>query len=279
MTRQPVSGEAVTRIGSGVYDFGFADLSVLMEFNQKNPTLAGRGVYMLYYRSPLCVGFLAKSGIAKASDLTGRKIGAAATDGAYRLFPAFAAKTGLQAKDISWDMVGLQLREAVLSRGDVEAILGFDSTMYFGLQKAGVKPEEIKFLYYSDAGLDLYGNAIVASRKILDTSPDAVRKFVAATARGWQEAVANPDAAIAALKKRSELINVGLETDKLRWLIKNQIVTDESRKSGLGVISAERLSASIATVAPAYGLPGIPKVEDLFDASFLPSAEIRKLPL
>ena len=30
------SGEAVTRIGSGTYDFGFGDINVLMEFNAKN---------------------------------------------------------------------------------------------------------------------------------------------------------------------------------------------------------------------------------------------------
>ena len=273
------SGEAVTRIGSNVYDFGFADLNVLMEFNQKNPGQAGRSVYMLYYRSPLCVAYLAKTPITKPSDLAGRKIGAAAPDGAYRLFPAYVAKTGLVAKDIVWDMVGLQLREAVLSRGDVEAILGFDSTMYFGLQKAGVKAEDIKFLYYSDVGLDLYGNSIVASKKILETNPEAVRKFVAATARGWQDAIANPDAAIAALKKRAELTNVAIETEKLKWLIKNQVVTDESRKSGLGVVSPERLAASIATVAPAYGLPTIPNPSDIFDASYLPEEAIRRLPI
>ena len=46
-------------------------------------------------------------------------------------------------------------------------------------------------------------------------------------------------------------MSVGLETDKLRWLIKNQISTDESRKSGLGAVSMERLTAAIGVVAPA----------------------------
>lgn len=35
------SGDAVTRIGSGAYDFGFGDINVMMEFNAKNPANAG----------------------------------------------------------------------------------------------------------------------------------------------------------------------------------------------------------------------------------------------
>jgi NitT/TauT family transport system substrate-binding protein len=272
------SGEAVSRVGSGVYDLGIGDINVMSEFNAKNPASAIRNVYMLYTRSPLCVGTLTKSGIVAPQDLAGRKIGAAATDGAYRLFPAYARTAGIDASAISWDMVGLQLREAVLSRGDVDAILGFDSTMFFGLQKTGIKPEDIRFLYYSDVGLDLYGNGIMVSQKMRADNPDAVRRFVAVTARAWQAAIADPSAAIAALQKHSPLINPALELDKLRWLIKNQLVTDESKADGLGGIRPERLAKALATVTATFGLPVALKPEDVFDPAFLPSADLRKVP-
>src|ERR1700730_8684873 len=71
------SGEAVTRVASGTYDFGFGDINVLMEFNAKNPDNAAKAVYMLYYRSPLSVGSFAKAGINNAAELTGKKIGRA----------------------------------------------------------------------------------------------------------------------------------------------------------------------------------------------------------
>jgi NitT/TauT family transport system substrate-binding protein len=272
------SGEAVSRVGSGVYDFGIGDINVMAEFNAKNPASAIHDVYMLYDRSPLCVGTLTKSGITKPTDLAGRKIGAAATDGAYRLFPAYAKTAGLDPSAIAWDMVGLQLREAVLSRGDVDAILGFDSTMFFGLQKTGIKVEDIRFLYYSDAGLDLYGNGIMASQKILANNPDAVKRFVAVTARAWQAAIAEPEAAIAALQKHSPLINPALELDKLRWLIKNQLFTAESKADGLGGVRPERLAKALATVTATYGLPVALKPEDVFDPAFLPSADLRRVP-
>ena len=39
------SGEAVTRIGSGTYEFGFGDINVLLDFNAKNPANAGKAGY------------------------------------------------------------------------------------------------------------------------------------------------------------------------------------------------------------------------------------------
>src|SRR4051794_33398430 len=105
------SGEAVTRVASGTYDFGFGDINVLMEFNAKNPDSAPKAVYMLYYRSPLSVGSFAKAGINKAADLTGRKIGGALTDGAYKLFPAYARLTDVKPDSIQWQYGDLRLRE------------------------------------------------------------------------------------------------------------------------------------------------------------------------
>jgi NitT/TauT family transport system substrate-binding protein len=146
------------------------------------------------------------------------------------------------------------------------------------LQKAGIKPEDIRFLYYSDAGLDFYGNGLMVSEKMRSSNPDAVKRFVAASARGWQAAIADPTAAIAALQKHSPLINPALELDKLRWLIKNQLVSAESTADGLGGVRAERLAKALETLAATYKLPATPKPEDVFDPSFLPSADLRKLP-
>jgi NitT/TauT family transport system substrate-binding protein len=272
------SGEAVTRIGSNTYDFGFGDINVLMDFNAKNPANAGRAVYMLYYRSPLSVGTFAKTGITKPADLNSKKIGGALSDGAYKLFPAYAKLASINAGSIQWQFGDLRLRETLMLKGDVDAILGFDSTMYFNFVRQGIAPGDIKFLYFSDAGLNIYGNAILASKKIIEGNPAAVRGFIAATAKGWRDAIANPTAAIAALKKRSSLVDEKLETAKLEWLIKNQLVTDESKADGLGGVRADRFASSLTTVGSAFELPKIPTPAEVFAADFLPDAAIRKLP-
>lgn len=272
------SGEAVSRVGSGVYDAGIGDINSMAEFNAKNPSAAIRCVYMVYFRSPLSVGTLAKSGITKPADLAGKTIGAAAPDGAYRLFTTYAKFAGLDPASVKWNMVGLQLREAVLVGGNADAILGFDSTMYFGLVKAGIAPADIRFLYYSDVGLDLYGNGILLSQKLRTGNPEAAKAFVAVSARAWQAAAADPKAAIAALKAHAPLINAELEEEKLRWLITKQLTTPESLANGLGGIETARLAKSMEAIALGFGLPAVPKPEDVFDAAFLPPAALRKLP-
>src|SRR5579862_2982247 len=272
------SGEAVTRIGSGDYDFGFGHINVLMEFNAKNPDNAGKAVYMLYYRSPLSVGSFTKAGINKPSDLNGKKLGGALTDGAYKLFPAYSKLAGINVDSIQWQYGDLRLRETLLLKGDVDGILGFDSTMYFNLVRQGISPEDIKFLYFSDVGLNIYGNAIIASKKILSTDPKAVRGFVVATAKGWRDAIAHPAEAIAALKKRSALVDEKLELAKLEWLIKNQLVTEESKADGLGGVREERLATSFETVSKAFGLPKVVLPAQVYTADYLPDPGIRKLP-
>lgn len=272
------SGQAVTRIGSGTYDFGFGDINVLLDFNAKNPDAAGRAVYMIYYRSPLSIGSFAKAGINKPSDLPGKKLGGSLGDGAYKLWPAYTNVTGIKPDSVTWSYGDLRLREAMLLKGDVDGILGFDSTMYFNLVRQGIKPSDIKFLYYSDAGMDLYGNAILASKKVMAERPNVVKGFVKATAKGWQDAIKDPKAAIAALKKHSSLVDEAIETEKLEWLIKNQITTPESKADGVGNVRAERFGKSVAMVAKAFELPKAITPAEVFDASYLPDASIRKLP-
>jgi NitT/TauT family transport system substrate-binding protein len=269
--------ESVGRVGSGAYDFGVCDINVLMDFAAKNPDKTPSSVYMLYYRSPLCAISFTKAGITKPSDFVGKTIGAAVTDGAYRLFPAFCKQTGLDPNAVKWKFVDLRLRESLLLRGDVDAILGFDSTSYFNLIKAGAKPADVSFLYYSDAGLPLYSNSLIASKKMIDTSPEVIRRFLTATSRAWQSTIADPAGAIAALQKKESLIDVALENERLGWVIKNQAVTAESRASGLGAVDPARLANSIQIVKDGFDLPAAPPANLVFNPSFLPDMEVRKI--
>ncbi|MDB6001075.1 MAG: taurine transporter permease, partial [Rhizobacter sp.] len=56
------SGAAVTRVASGSYDMGFADLAALMEFYGNNPTAPNKpvAVMMVYNNTPAAVLTLKK---------------------------------------------------------------------------------------------------------------------------------------------------------------------------------------------------------------------------
>ncbi len=86
------SGGTVTRVASGAYDMGFADMAALMEFHANNPTAPNKpvAVMMVYNNTPAAVLALKKSGIKTPADLNGKKMGAPVFDAGRKAFPIFA---------------------------------------------------------------------------------------------------------------------------------------------------------------------------------------------
>jgi len=83
------SGGTVTRVASGTYDMGFADLAALMEFHANNPTAPNKpvAVMMVYNNTPAAVLALKKSGIKTPADLNGKKMGAPVFDAGRKAWP------------------------------------------------------------------------------------------------------------------------------------------------------------------------------------------------
>ena len=204
------SGGTVTRIASGSYDMGFADMAALMEFHANNPDAPNKpvAVMMVYNNTPAAAFALKKSGIAKPGDLTGKKLGAPVFDAGRRAFPIFAKANGIG--NVAWTSMDPPLRETMLVRGDVDAITGFSFTSLLNLEARGVKPQDVNVMNYADYGVKLYGNAIIASPKLIKENPAAVKAFLVAFAKGAKDVMANPAAAIEYVKQRDGIVNVPL---------------------------------------------------------------------
>lgn len=82
----------MTRVTSGAYDIGFADLAALMEFHANTVDAPNKpvAVMMVYNDTPASVTVLKKSGIETPADLSGKKFGAPVFDAGRRAFPIFA---------------------------------------------------------------------------------------------------------------------------------------------------------------------------------------------
>ena len=99
------SGGAVTRVASGTYDMGFADLASLMEFHANNPDAPNKpvAVMVVYNNTPASVMSLKKTGIKTPADLNGKKLGAPGFDAGRRAFPIFSkAKTSALCSGSPW---------------------------------------------------------------------------------------------------------------------------------------------------------------------------------
>ena len=273
------SGGTVTRVASGTYDMGFADLAALMEFHANNPDAPNKpvAVMMVYNNTPAAVMALKKSGIKTPADLNGKKLGAPVFDAGRRAFPIFAKANNISG--VQWTAMDPPLRETMLARGDVDAITGFSFTSLLNLEARGVKLEDVVTLPYPSYGVKLYGNVIIASPKMIKENPAAVKAFLTAFTKGVKDTIAKPEAAIETLKARDGIINSALETRRLQLAIDSVVASPDARAEGFGQVVPGRLALMASQVSDAFNTKTRVNPDAVWNASFLPSkAELNVLP-
>ena len=273
------SGGTVTRVASGTYDMGFADMAALMEFHANNPDAANKpvAVMMVYNNTPAAVLALKKSGITKPTDLNGKKLGAPGFDAGRKAFPIFAKANGISG--VQWTSMDPPLRETMLVRGDIDAITGFSFTSLLNLEARGIKAEDVVVLPFPAHGVKLYGNVIIVSPKMLKENPAAVKAFLSAFAKGAKEVMANPDPSIEYVKARDGIINVDLEKRRLRLAIDAVVASPDARAEGFGVVVPGRLALMASQVSDAYGTKTRIDPSAVWTDTMLPAkAELNILP-
>ncbi|MGI9135133.1 MAG: ABC transporter substrate-binding protein [Rhodoferax sp.] len=273
------SGGTVTRVASGAYDMGLADLAALMEFHANNPDAPNKpvAVMMVYNDTPASVMALKKSGIKTPADLVGKKLGAPVFDAGRRAFPIFAKANSIQG--VQWTSMDPPLRETMLVRGDVDAITGFTFTSLLNLEARGVKAEDVVVMPYPEYGVKLYGNAIIVSPRLIKENPAAIRAFLVAFTKGVREVLANPAAAIADVKARDGIINTELETRRLKLAIDTVVNSPNARAEGFGQVSAPRLALMASQVSDAFNTKTRVNPDAVWSSAFLPGkTELAVLP-
>ena len=273
------SAATVTRIMGGAYDAGFGDANAIIQNAALRPADAPLMVYMIYSKAPFALLVKASSPIKTIADIAGRKLGSPAGGAALKLFPLLARKNGLDAAKVEVINMAPNLQEQMLIRGDVDISALFTATSYMNLVAIKQDPDkDFRWIYYSDAGLDLYSNGIMVSQKLAKEKPEAVKGLVRAIARAMKDCIANPDAAIELLAKQEPLLNKEIEKRRLIYVVKTLIATQEASELGVGDIKDARMSEAIATIAAAYELPKSPAVGDVFSRAFLPPKAERTIP-
>ena len=268
---------SITRIASGVYQLGLGDISSLVEFNAQNPgTPMVQAVYQYYNRAPFVIIGRKDRGISSDfKSLQGKKVAAAAVESTRRAWPMVARKQGMKPDAFQWQTTDFSARDNVMVRGDVDAATYFhDSAISLF---ARMKPDELSVLKYADAGVNLYGNAILASSNLIAQNPKAVAAFLRASNRAIVETFANPAPSIAAMRQREPILDAKIELD--RWAITAQYVgAPDTRGHGLGDIRKLLLEQQVDEVAEVFALKTKPFADAIFNSSMLPPRNERSIP-
>ena len=165
------------------------------------------------------------------------------------------------------------LRETMLVRGDVDAITGFTFTSLLNIEARGVKADDVVVMQYPDYGVKLYGNAIIASPKLIKENPAAIKAFLAAFTKGAKDVIADPAKAIETVKARDGIINTELETRRLKLAIDTVVNSPDARSEGFGQVKGPRLSLMASQVSDAFNTKTRVKADEIWNGSFLPTAK------
>ncbi|MFT4190970.1 MAG: ABC transporter substrate-binding protein [Comamonas sp.] len=261
---------SITRVASGAYDLGLGDISALIEFqSQESAGASVQAVFQYYNRAPFVIIGRRDKGVSDDfASLKGKRVAAAAVESTRRCWPMVARKRQFGPDFFEWVTTDFSARDNVVVRGDVDAATYFhDSAVSLF---ARIPQQELAVLAYAQAGVHLYGNAILASQRLLAEQPEAVRAFLAATRRAMTETLADPEPALHAIKAREGILN--LDVERQRWAItRDYLLTAESRQIGLGHVRPEVLATQIDEVASVFGLARKPSVEQLFNPQWLPA--------
>ena len=211
-------------------------------------------------------------------DLSGRKLGTPPGGASFKLLPLLAKKSGIDYATINVLNVAPNLQEQMLLQGQVDVVAIFTATSYMNLVALKLDPDkDFRWMFYSDAGIDLYSNDVMASPKLIRERPEAVKGLVRAINRAMREVLASPDAAIDLLTKKEPLLDREIEKQRLLYVTRTLIATPEAAELGAGDVNDARMNAAIDAIVAAFELPRTPAAGDVFSRAFLPPKTERSL--
>lgn len=261
---------AAGRTAEEGFDVGYGDINALVEEVAASNARAPIAVYMMFNRSPSVIAVPVDSPIRTPGDLAGRHLRGHATDVALQTFPVLAAAHGVDAARvrISTSEAGMGAVVAGMLAGEYDGTFGYDSTITAALLTAGTPTTRVRFLPYATLTPDLYGSALMVSRRLVREQPAVVRTLVRAVNRGVQAVVADQAAALAATKRRVPAMHDAAERARLEHTLRLDMGHPEGARLGIGAIDEARLTRDIAALCAAKHLKRVPRANEVFDTSF-----------
>src|SRR5262245_1471095 len=271
------SQEAIARVASGASEIALVDINTLVRYRdkEKQDTPHAKAVFMLFNQAGYSIIARKSRGIQTLADLPGKSLGLVDTDPAARLWPAVAKQNGIKASAIKQSMISPAVREPMLSAGQVDAVTGSSYLSAINLKDRGVPADDLVLLKFADYGCEAYGAAVIVNPAFAAAKPEAVRAFVRAAIAGVHLAIKQPTLTIEQVVSRMDGGSRELELERLRAILRDNILTAEVRRNGLGGIEPARFEKSIDQIAEDFKFQKRPTAADIFDDSFLPPRDVR----
>ena len=238
------SRDAVSRVAVGSYHAAIADLGTLTEFLNDVPGARVIGVMVIEDRPGHAVIARRDAGIAAPADLAGHTLGRVRDDEAARRLPNFASALGLRpVSDGFKSFPDTDALAAALADGTVNAIVARAPMVLPELAAAGLGADDLVVFRMADAPLHVSGRTLAVNTDNAAPGARTAQALIRAIVLGWGRAIADPDAAVAALVALDPTLDPALEAVRLEMIVQQNILTDWVRENGIGKPFNGRLEA------------------------------------
>ena len=247
---QPGKGSGVTvqAVASGQDLFGFADAGLMAVATSK-----GAPLLMILNTTPLGPSGLVTLGtkLTSPKEVEGKTIGAAAGDASFAAWPAVADKNGILSTAYKVVSIEAAAKAPALLEKKIDVMPGFRFGDYL---RVLTQDRTAQITLYSEWGVNTLGNGYFVTTSTLKDKADLTRGFVRATLKGWQDAKADPQAAIGSLMEAFP--DTSREFAELGFpMVIEHMQSDSTRGKPLGWM-AEADWKSTVEVMKAQGLEG-----------------------
>jgi NitT/TauT family transport system substrate-binding protein len=188
------SGQSVQLIGARSDDFAIADSGSLIAG-------ATRGVPIIAVMShqnvsAFCITSLASNPIRTPADMVGKTIATTAGDAPTQLLPAILSAHGVDRARVSIASVDPAAKIRAVLEGRAQGLTGSTDEQPVRMEAMGHPTHS---MMYADLGFNTVYFTIITHADTVRDRPDQIRRFLAATVRAWEAALAAPEEAVAAL--------------------------------------------------------------------------------
>lgn len=225
------SGTTVQTVGSGADDFGLADAAtVLLGVSARDIPVILTSVYL----QTNVVGLIYRPSSGFDGDLKKLKgppvVSSAGAADLTLLQPALST-VGMTLNDVDLRLVDFNARIPVFLQTRNAVLTGFAAGDFL---RARLKDAEVKFKPYADYGIIAYSSGLIAQRKTVEENPELVRKMVAASAKGWEDTIKDPTAAINSGLKLFPDLDAKMVTESLNIVLSSELNTAATKGHPIG---------------------------------------------
>jgi NitT/TauT family transport system substrate-binding protein len=179
------SGTTINLVGSGQEDLGFADYMLMAAAVSKG--MKAKAIFGIVQDGAWAVISHTDKPVKKPQDLVGRSV--VATADQKPLLDVFLRANGVDPSSVTVRVTSAATRNTVFDQGQVDALLSITigSPMDLVVRADEGKSKPLHFMPFAEYGIAPQGQGLLGYPDYLARNPDAVRRFLAATARAFKE--------------------------------------------------------------------------------------------